>query len=233
MPITICSEILIFGMVGVEGFEGPSVGSVEVEEDADEEEEEEGDGVEEEDVGDVGDVGGGEEGHLFFGGAHEEEAGCVEELKVKVLVGSVGWGMGNGQLTKGVRYWKLLVSSASVSEMEFWSFSTKAISTILTAPAAMSVYPNTVWTWVLSSRSCGWALIPHPVSMMTTAGKRFLFGLPSLFRDSHTPSRPAHHQTIPMLVCCRSFFTHGPPHLCSVKVLTQPQAAISKLSKNS
>ena len=60
--------------------EGPGVGSVEVEEHADEEEEEEGDGVEEEDVGDVGDVGGGEEGHLFFGGAHEEEAGCVEEL---------------------------------------------------------------------------------------------------------------------------------------------------------
>ena len=51
-----------------------------MEEDADEEEEEEGDGVEEEDVGDVGDVDGGEEVHLFFGGAHEEEAGCVEEL---------------------------------------------------------------------------------------------------------------------------------------------------------
>ena len=58
-----------------------------MEEHADEEEEEEGDGVEEEDVGDVGDVGGGEEGHLFFGGAHEEEAGCVEELYTKVLVG--------------------------------------------------------------------------------------------------------------------------------------------------
>ena len=116
-----------------------------MEEHADEEEEEEGDGVEEEDVGDVGDVGGGEVGHLFFGGAHEEEAGCVEELYTKVLVGrGVGRGGRRGELTKGVRYWKLLVSSASVSEMEFWSFSTKDISTILTAPAAMSVYPNTV-----------------------------------------------------------------------------------------
>ncbi len=79
---TICE---IFCLVG--GVERPSVGSVKVEEHADEEEEEEGDGVEEEDVGDVGDVGGGEEGHLFFGGAHEQEAGCVEELYNRVLVG--------------------------------------------------------------------------------------------------------------------------------------------------
>lgn len=28
----------------------------------------------------MGDVGGGEVGHLFFCGAHEEEAGGVEEL---------------------------------------------------------------------------------------------------------------------------------------------------------
>ena len=28
----------------------------------------------------MGDVGGGEECHLLFGGAHEEEAGGVEEL---------------------------------------------------------------------------------------------------------------------------------------------------------
>lgn len=28
----------------------------------------------------MGDVCGGEEDHLFFGGAHEEEAGGVEEL---------------------------------------------------------------------------------------------------------------------------------------------------------
>ena len=47
----------------------------------DEEEEQEGYAIEDEDVGDVRDVGGGEEGHLLFGGAHEEEAGCVEELE--------------------------------------------------------------------------------------------------------------------------------------------------------
>ena len=29
----------------------------------------------------MGDVGGGEEGHLFFCGGHEEEAGGVEELE--------------------------------------------------------------------------------------------------------------------------------------------------------
>ena len=44
----------------------------------------------------MGDVGGGEEGHLFFCGAHEEEAGCVEELLPKGVSGkvgvSVGWG---------------------------------------------------------------------------------------------------------------------------------------------
>lgn len=53
---------------------------VDVEEDVDEEVEEEGDGVEDEDVGDVGDVCVGEEFHLFFCGAHEEEAGGVEKL---------------------------------------------------------------------------------------------------------------------------------------------------------
>lgn len=137
------------------------------------------------------------------------------------------------ELTKGVRYWKLFVSSASVSEIEFRSLSTNEISTILAAPAAMSVYPNTECTCVLSSKLCGCALMPQPVSIMTKAGNRFRFGRPSLFLDSHTPSSPAHHQTIPILVCCRSFLTHGPPHLCSVKVLTQPHAAISKLSKNS
>ena len=51
-----------------------------MQEDDDEEEEEEGDAEEDEDVGDVGDLGGGEEGHLFFGGAHEEETGGVEKL---------------------------------------------------------------------------------------------------------------------------------------------------------
>lgn len=54
---------------------------VEVEQHVDEEEEKEGDAVKDEDVGDVGDVGGGEEFHLFFRGAHEEEAGGVEELE--------------------------------------------------------------------------------------------------------------------------------------------------------
>lgn len=59
---------------------GPGVGGVELEEHGDEKEEEEGDAVEEEDVGDMRDVSGGEEGHLFFGSSHEEEAGRVEEL---------------------------------------------------------------------------------------------------------------------------------------------------------
>ena len=63
------------------GVERPRVRGVEAEQHVDEEEEEEGDAVEDEDVGDVGDVGVGEEGHLFFCGAHEEEAGGVEELE--------------------------------------------------------------------------------------------------------------------------------------------------------
>jgi len=58
----------------------PGVRGVEMQQHADEEEEQEGDAVEDEDVGDVGDVGAGEEEHLFFGGAQEEESGCVEEL---------------------------------------------------------------------------------------------------------------------------------------------------------
>ena len=45
-----------------------------------EEEEQEGYAVEDEDVRNVRDVGGSQQGHLFFGGAHEEEAGCVKEL---------------------------------------------------------------------------------------------------------------------------------------------------------
>ena len=125
------------------------------------------------------------------------------------------------------------MSSSSFSDSVFLSFRTKEISTILAAPAAINVHPNTVCTCVLSSRFCGCALMAQPVNAITIAGTRFLFGLPSLFRLSHTPSRPAHHHTIPMLVCCKSFFTHAVPHLCSVKVLTQPQAAISKESKNS
>ena len=60
--------------------EWPRGVGVESEQHADEKEEEEGEGVEQEDVGDVCDVGGGQEGHLFFRGAHEEEARGVEEL---------------------------------------------------------------------------------------------------------------------------------------------------------
>ena len=136
-------------------------------------------------------------------------------------------------LTKGVRYWKLLVSSKFFSSRVFRSFKTNAISMTRTAPAAMRVYPNTVCTWVLSSSDCGWALMPQPVKMMTKAGNKFRFGRPSLFLLRYTPNSPAHHHTTPMLVCWMSFLTQGPPQRCSVKVLTQPQAAMSSESKNS
>ena len=142
-------------------------------------------------------------------------------------------GMGENGLTNGVKYCQLLTSSTSVFDSALRSLSTNAISTTLAAPAAINVHPKTVCTCVLSSRLCGCALIAHPVSMITTAGIRFLFGRPSLFRLSHTPSSPAHHHTIPIVVCCRSFFTHAVPHRCSVNVFTQPQAAISSESKNS
>lgn len=59
---------------------GPGVRRVDVQQDVDEEVQEEGDRVQDQDVRDVGDVCGGEEGHLFFCCAHEEEAGGVEEL---------------------------------------------------------------------------------------------------------------------------------------------------------
>lgn len=64
-------------------------------------------------------------------------------------------------------------------------------------------------------------------------GIKFLLGLPSLLLLSQMPTRPAHHHTIPMEVCCRSLWTQGPPQRCSVKVLTHPQAAITHESKNS
>lgn len=35
-------------------------------------------------------------------------------------------------------------------------------------------------------------------------GIKFLLGLPSLLLLSQMPTRPAHHHTIPMEVCCRS-----------------------------
>ena len=69
--------------VGVERF-GKGVGRryavPDVDADVGEEEDEEGEGVEDEDVGDVVHAGGFDESHLFFGSAHEEEAGGVEEL---------------------------------------------------------------------------------------------------------------------------------------------------------
>lgn len=45
-----------------------------------EEEDEEGEGIEDEDVGNVGYASVGYHLHLLFCGAHEEEAGGVEEL---------------------------------------------------------------------------------------------------------------------------------------------------------
>jgi hypothetical protein len=62
------------------GREGSGVDGVEVQEHVDEEEDDEGEAVEDEDVGDVRDVRRGDEGHLLFVGAEEEEAGGVEEL---------------------------------------------------------------------------------------------------------------------------------------------------------
>ena len=60
--------------------DGRGVSCVEVQQHADEEEHEEGKTVEQEDVRDVRDVMAGQEVHLFFRGAHEEQAGCVQEL---------------------------------------------------------------------------------------------------------------------------------------------------------
>lgn len=54
--------------------QGPGVNGVEVEEHAHEEEQQEGDTVEDEDVRDVRNVRGGQQGHLLFCCAHEEEA---------------------------------------------------------------------------------------------------------------------------------------------------------------
>lgn len=70
-------------------FYGPGMVGVDLEEHADKEEEEEGDAVDNEDIGNVGYAEGGEEGHLLFCGAHEKEAGCVEELLPLVTGGHV------------------------------------------------------------------------------------------------------------------------------------------------
>src|SRR5947207_15323740 len=104
---------------------------------------------------------------------------------------------------KGVRYWKLLGSDPSGLRV-LRSLSTNEISTILDAPAAIKVYPNTVWTMELRGKCCGWDDMAYPVRRITMAGMIFLFGRPFLFLLSQMPRRPAHHQTSPMLVCCRS-----------------------------
>ena len=145
---------------------------------------------------------------------------------------------GKVRLTKGVKYCQLFASSpplpsSSSSFTLALSLNTNAISMILAAPAAINVYPNTVCTCVLSFKLCGCALIAHPVIKITIAGTKFLFGLPSLFLLNHIPNKPAHHHTMPILVCWRSFFPQGWPQRCSVKVLTQPQAAMRRESKNS
>lgn len=100
-------------------------------------------------------------------------------------------------------------------------------------PAAMRVYPKALWVMAEIMRSWGWADMAQPVMAMTKPGMKFLLGRPSLSLLSQMPARPAHHQTTPMVVCCQSFLTQAVPHLCSVKVLTQPQAAMTTLSKNS
>jgi hypothetical protein len=113
------------------------------------------------------------------------------------------------------------------------SLRTKETSIILDKPAAIRVYPNTVWTIVLSGRCWGCADIAQPVIRITKPGMKFLFGPPSRFLLSQIPARPAHHQMTPIVVCWISFPTQAPPQLCSVKVLTQPHAAIRRESKNS
>ncbi len=132
------------------------------------------------------------------------------------------------ELTNGVRCCQLL---GSVFPRE--SLSRKQISTMRAAPAAIKVQPNTEWTMVDNGSSCGCADIAQPVSMMTIPGRMLRLGRPARDRDSQMPSRPAHHQTMPIEVCCRSFLTHAWPQRCSVKVLTQPQAAMTMESKNS
>lgn len=121
--------------------------------------EEEGNAVEDEDVGDMCDVGAGDERHLLFCGAHEEETCCAEELVVVSIALDTSVLKHWTRLTKGVKCWKLC-TSAPVGSTQGLSLSTKLISTILAAPAAISVQPNALCTIVLSINSCGCALIP-------------------------------------------------------------------------
>lgn len=79
--------------------------------------------------------------HLLFGGPHEEEAGCIEELEQ--TVSSNIEEDGRHVLTNGGKYWKLFGSPAPLL-----SLSTNTISTIRVAPAAINVYPKTLWTIV-------------------------------------------------------------------------------------
>lgn len=84
------------------------------------------------------------------------------------------------------------------------SRSTKEISMMRVNPAAIKVYPKIEWIIVLIIRACECADIAYPVIRMTKAGMRLRFGRPFRLRLSHMPTRPAHHQTIPIVVCCRS-----------------------------
>lgn len=70
---------------------------------------------------------------------------CLEQTREKGLI-----------LTKGGKCWKLFTSDPS-SENVSWSFNTKEISIILVTPAAIKVYPKTVWTIVDNGRCWGWA----------------------------------------------------------------------------
>lgn len=97
-------------------------------------------------------------------------------------------------------------------------------------PATIRVMPNMPCVMALTIKSCGCAVKAQPVMKRIKPGMKFLFGLPSRSELSHTPMRPADHQMIPMVVCCQSFRTQGVPQWCSVKVLTQPQAAMTELS---
>lgn len=126
-------------------------------------------------------------------------------------------------------YWKLLTCRPS-SETPVASRSTNAISTIRDTPAAISVYPNAACTSALAFSACGCADMPQPVRSSTKPGTKFRLGAPSPSRLSQMPARPAHHHTTPMVVCCQSLARQSWPHLCSVKVLTHPHAAMTALS---
>lgn len=116
------------------------------------EEEEESDAVEDQNVGYVGDACVVQQDHLFLGGAHEEEAGGIEQLRKRKQV-SIMLDIPHRperRHTNGVRYWKLFGS-----ERAGLSFSTNEISMMRVRPAAIRVYPKRVWTIVLIIRCWG------------------------------------------------------------------------------